>query len=70
MIGKPQLPAKPSTTSEIAKPEVCTQAPNSASAGVPLCTFSSAAKANGPSTASNASSLVVSCVRSFCNSVA
>ena len=65
MIGKPQFPAKPRITSETANPEVWTQAPNSASAGVPLCTFSSAANANGPSTASSASSRVGNCARSF-----
>ena len=48
--GRPQEPANPSTTSETAKPDECTQTPYSESAGLPLCTLSTPANANGPST--------------------
>ena len=48
MIGNPQEPANPRITSEIANPEEWTQAPNSASDGVPLWTLRIAANANGP----------------------
>ena len=65
MIGNPHWPANPRITSEIAKPEECTQAPNSASVGVPLWTFSSVANANGPSAAITASTRVAIWARSF-----
>jgi len=46
--GNPQLPAKLSTTSEIAKPELCTQIPNRVSAGLPLWSPRTTANAKGP----------------------
>ena len=49
MIGKPQEPAKPRITREMANPEEWTQKPNRASDGVPLCTLRTAANATGPS---------------------
>ena len=52
--GRPQEPENPSTTSETAKPDECTQTPYRVSAGVPLCTLSTAANANGASTQTTA----------------